>query len=79
MSIDFDRFMSPRDFGAKLKPPRSERTVYRLARNGSCVVVNLPGLPTKIDVVATFQQWEQSGRRLLQRRQGRRASGTKRE
>ena len=74
---DFSRFMSPREFGANFKPPRSERSVYRLARTGSCVVINLPGMPLKIDAEATYRKWEQGGRQLLQRRQGRRASRSK--
>ena len=79
-AVDFvSRFKKPSAFGQMLEPPRSERTIYRMIRNGSVVVVDDPNLPTTVDVVATFDQWSQKARPRLKRRQGRRASGARRE
>ena len=78
--VDFvSRFKRPSAFGQMLEPPRSERTIYRMIRNGSVVVVDDPDLPTTVDVVATYDQWSRNARPRLQRRQGRRASGARHE
>jgi hypothetical protein len=74
-TTDFvNRFKGPRAFGQMFEPKKSARTVYRMIRNGSVVVVDDPNLPTTIDVQATYDRWSQEGRPRLQRRQGRRAS-----
>ena len=74
---DFNRFKKPRAFGQMLEPKKSERTIYRMIRDGSVVTIDVPGLPTTIDVVATYNRWSQEGQPRLQRRQGRRASGSR--
>jgi hypothetical protein len=78
--IDFvSRFKRPRAFGQMLEPKRSERWVYRGIRNGSVKAVDDPNLPITVDVEATYRHWSQEGQPRLPRRQGRRASGSRRE